>query len=102
MEIMKPALTAEEWAKGKPGVFGWDDGSAFVDWRNGTTGAEAPHAIAAVCLHGKSFGFTWDDVEMVRNAVGMIESEWGSDGNMGGPLLDVADRIAALLPPREK
>ena len=55
-----------------------------------------PHALAALALHGQPFGFTWDDVELLRMF-----------GN-GDPMPhirqqcnDLADRIAALLPPRE-
>lgn len=49
---IEPALTAEEWAKGTPGVYGWDDGGVFIDWRTYSReidrpSVERPHAIIA-------------------------------------------------------
>ena len=43
--------------------------------------------VAALALHGQTFGFTWADVDALE--------ECGSAANL------IADRIAALLPPRD-
>ena len=42
------------------------------------------HGLAALCLYGQPFGFTWDDVAMLED--------------LDRP--DLASRIAALLPPK--
>ena len=54
----------------------------------------ARHATAAVALHGQPFGFTWEDVDGLRMVAQSHEA-------FGSAIEDVADRIAALLPPRE-
>jgi len=83
---MKPALTAEEWA-------------SFPNWPL----AELPsnddlplyypskHGIAAANLHGQPFGFTREDVRVLRQEAGYYH-----DG-----IADLADRIEALLPPED-
>lgn len=60
------------------------------------------HALAALALCGQPFGFTHDDVEFVRSMEG---SEWDRFGpteyrQMAVRLQSIADRIAALLPPK--
>lgn len=44
-------------------------------------------AVAALCLHTQTFGFSWEDVDALRSA---------SRPTLG----NLADRISALLPPR--
>lgn len=58
------------------------------------------HGTAALLLHGQPFGFTWEDVDTLRYEA---ESEWlgVSSPNPGDILSSIADRIGALLPPRE-
>lgn len=53
------------------------------------------HALAALALHGQIFGFTREDVQILRT----IELEY----IQGGPfsLTSMADRIEALLPPAD-
>lgn len=99
MSEIKPALTPEEWAD-KSAVRPWGifdnviDEASFRD-----LGPEGKHAAAALCLHGQPYGFTWEDVVLlmaeVSTLTGYIDEEedahWRS----------LADRIAALLPPRE-
>lgn len=104
---IKPALTPEEWyrptldhAQGidashfalAPG------GKCYLFDREGSyeLDSEERHASAAICLYGQPFGFTWKDVEALR----------ALDATILGPGLfravqNLADRIAALLPPRE-
>lgn len=60
------------------------------------------HALAALALHGQPFGFTWGDVDWIRAAAGQLLDEFDrlrADHATG--LNAIADRIAALLPPRE-
>lgn len=59
---------------------------------------EDRHRVAALCLHGQPFGFTWDDVEMIRWAADVIQDE-GINLQRAMDLRFTADRIAALLPP---
>lgn len=64
------------------------------------------HAIAALALHEQPFGFTWEDVDSCRAQAEEFESYHDSDLDLGSyeNMLywqDLADRIAALLPPRE-
>jgi hypothetical protein len=96
---IQPALTAEEWAKGAPGVYGWDDGGVFIDWRDGEQqDVERPHAVAAALLHGQPFGFTRKDADVVRDAAIVC-----SDGAaLSAWLNGLAARIEALLPPEGK
>lgn len=50
------------------------------------------HALAALCLHEQPFGFTRDDVAMIRG-------EAADRGVHGAEWSNLADRIEALLPP---
>lgn len=114
---IKPALTPEEWGKQlgasayiHPRDGGEDlDGKAFLGRGNGALlvaydggYARQPvddrHALAALALHDQPFGFTWEDVDALRCGADMIEDEWG--GEPAPDLLNLADRIAALVPPR--
>lgn len=82
---MKPALTAEECA--------W---VRQMDAEGSNAGIHLPrHAQAAYNLFGQPFGFTREDVEMVRNEAGN-NSTGSADGAAWNSL---ADRIEALLPP---
>lgn len=55
------------------------------------------HAIAAICLKDQPFGFTQEDVELLRfladEAARYRNDDEGDEGH------DLADKIAALLPP---
>lgn len=44
--------------------------------------------------------FTWEDVDGLRSLADSLSNNLGAVAV--GPLLDLADRIAALLPPRAK
>lgn len=56
------------------------------------------HALAALCLYGQEFGFTQADVDLLTF---VARDEWnGDEMEIGRALLSIANRIAALLPPR--
>ena len=96
MPEVQPALTPAEWKEFLPGsqsdvadAVDDADETMLVERRRRDTAEAAMtarryNAAAALALHGQPFGFTWEDVERCRD--------------LG--LNDLADRIAALLPPR--
>ena len=103
--VILPALTPEEW-----------EAFAAKDERRGAAGADDPrerHALAAKCLHGQPFGFTEEDVRDERQAYHdavVLARHYREGGNEGLRLaciaraarhFDRANRIEALLPPRE-
>lgn len=113
MSDVKPALTAEEWAdfesygvelsEGSDGVLVQSVSSrgrldiepaegtiATVDNEDGSR-----HALAALCLHGQPFGFTREDVELLRAVADAIQYDPTEDR----VLRSLAKRIEALLPP---
>lgn len=68
------------YAKGEVDVDGWTDA----------------RLLAGKALHGQPFGFTWDDVDALRATAAVF-----GGGGAGPTLSSLADRITALLPPRE-
>lgn len=87
---IKPAMSAEDWAARSPIIDGemtWvdDDGSPVV-W----TPAER-HGLAARCMLGQPFGFTREQVQLLRDSV-----DWPDDDD---PLLRLADILESYLPP---
>lgn len=101
---IQPALTPEEWRYAICGLV-WDHDLAYLSVPD-VDNPRRPlgeHATAAFCLHGQPFGFTWEDVDALRR--GHAEEHGsGCVASLGDPpcsLLSLADRIAALLPPRE-
>lgn len=106
-----PALTPEEWATGVVAGDEDEESASIADgavicsgpspddefvWGSAMFTGPRRHALAALALHGQSFGFTWEDVDALRDAA-------DSPDLTGGWLYeDLADRIAALLPPREE
>lgn len=108
---IKPALTPEEWANPAGRIDGWIDLDAGrIDVMLGgpasptrDTGRDR-HALAAVLLDGQPFGFTWEDVDTLRDIAINDVPELNEEGSAFNPepeLASIADRIAALLPPRE-
>jgi hypothetical protein len=106
---LEPALSAEQWARG--GVIGngfrsWavNEGCIAFEGISGRPPNELPylvdtrecHALAALCLHGRPFGFTHEDVRELREALEMNHA-----GILGPRTASLADRIEALLPPKE-
>lgn len=110
----EPALTGEEWTGAEPAMRrdGWliyhsppRDGESAGSWLCiqdpgeplGTTiRPEHRHAVAALALHGQTFGFTWADVDRIGALCLGI-----ADDDRRAALADTAARIAALLSPRE-
>jgi hypothetical protein len=65
---------------------------------------EHPHAMAALCLYRQTYGFTREDVEILR-AIGTSQLVGGRNTDINRTIRDrangLADRIAALLPPSD-
>lgn len=88
-----------------------EDGDTLVTDAGVELSAEDRLATAALCLRDQPFGFTWDDVDNLRDLADWLarvpveafdNDEVRSrhkEGNDG--LRELAGRIAALLPPRE-
>ena len=115
---MKPAMTKEEWADGpnELGYFDWEMG--IVDTSGHfLTPMDFRHKLAAFTLHNQPFGFTREDVALVRDAVVELctrdtgvrfaddrdyrEIVVDYDEVAAHPGTSLADRIEALLPPEE-
>ena len=113
MSGIESALTREEWMRNKfyddpadphTSVHGPSSacGSVYLmhnSWDNTADfSIERVQALAAMCLYGQDYGFTWEDVDEIR-----LEAR--TAGYMGlyaaAFMEDLADRIEALLPPRE-
>jgi hypothetical protein len=105
MSEIRPAIAAEHW----PERLAAHARLGFAEtW-------EDMHDAAALALYGQSFGFTWADVDAVRECAEAWRREQvdyadsmdaaPSDSPGYGRMLDLmgslADRIAALLPPRK-
>jgi hypothetical protein len=111
---VKPALTPEEWQERQEydpahGDWGHEDCEVCElarRWFAGASPAER-HAAAARALHGQPFGFTWEMVDLLRKIADEMHEaiNAGADAPMvsetGVDVGTIADRIAALLPPRE-
>lgn len=109
-----PALAASEWKERRASRPGEDDGvhvvvAPYVEDRhrglvvsahysNASVHDDLRHALAALCLHDQPFGFTWEDVDALREAL-------SCSGTVSSPddlprAETTVDRIEALLPPR--
>lgn len=107
MSEIPPAMTPDEW-EGKGFRLGACSTMGFrYDWVDielddcgrdcmcHALDAGERHKAAAACLHNQPFGFAQGDVENLRH----IGNSPACGPARGGALLDLADRIAALLPP---
>ena len=107
---MKPAMTAEEWAKVRePLVVEWAQ-----DLPPKRLDQEFRHGLAARCLHEQEFGFTREDVVDERQAYhdAVVLARHYQDIDMEEQRLacrerarrhmERAERIEALLPPEPK
>jgi hypothetical protein len=89
-----PALTKEEWKaaiRDRAGMAAavqraWGDDEHRGD----------EHALAALLLVYKPYGFTWEDVEAIRRC-----AEFAGPDDDSERALSAAARIGALLPPRK-
>jgi hypothetical protein len=95
MSKVQKALSDEHWAEFlalEPGT--WARESYGDDWAEGA-------ALVALLMHGQPFGFTWEDVDAIRNAANALHAS-PAFGLLATPekLFRVAERIEALLPPR--
>ena len=92
---IRPALTPEEWANTKPIVLAIGKEPELMVL------SEWAHKAAALCLAHKPFGFTWEDVDAIRVTADALEHD-GLGVALAVPALrSIADRIAAILPPRK-
>lgn len=108
MSEIKPALTPEEWTE-----FGRLP-NLPIAWKDEPIPEEMRHFLATLLLHDQPFGFTWKDFDNVREAVrdfdrlvglakrgGLTANELTAYERWNSDVRDLADRIAALLPPRD-
>ena len=107
---MKPALSWDEWERGMGDVLNGyaSEDLGVIDIRAdlGHHSLQGGiHKLAAFCLEGQPFGFTREDVEMLREEAGTIALDSGMDRDAWAiaakNLTNLADRIEALLPPED-
>lgn len=93
---IQPALSAEEWAS-----FIEHGARVQVGIGNPTGRMYSPmfHGCAAVALQGQPFGFTHADVDLLRSFA--RASIAGEVPHAAAAARSLADRIEALLPPRQ-
>lgn len=99
-----PALSAEEWAEvyqmSTIPLFNYLSASEHASLTR-----RQRHAAAALLLHQQSFGFTREDVARIREAAQTMQwsAIWmGEDDKSPAAMLRaLAERIAALLPPKK-
>lgn len=84
---MKPALSPQEWATGTDMDFDY----ALHHGRR--------HGIAARLLYGQPFGFTREDVKLLRDPWHVPYSDTDEPNDPLPDFRGLADRIEALLPP---
>jgi hypothetical protein len=96
-----PALTAEQWAalelRAVTGDAAVDEDDGYLHTQDVLWVGKERQGIAALALHGQPFGFTWEDVDRLRYIAERVPMERVGDDE---GLSNIADRIAALLPPR--
>jgi|SRR5579872_1655754 len=115
-ETVRPALTAEEWRtaavrRSDTGIPPLTEAYIYAGSLNAARGDDAVmidkaalHALAALALHEQPFGFTRDDVKLLRGPAYSALLEVARDGEesaLADDALALARRIAALLPPEE-
>ena len=105
------ALTPEEWARGEfwredVGIETYihphanrEDRPLVVTVHSGGSAIierSVRRPLAALLLHGQPFGFTWEDVDALS-----FRGDGYDECHDQDRLESLADRIAALLPPKE-
>ena len=89
-----PALTPEQWEEyDKPKL---DRDIECATHEVGYYTPPSRHGLAALALHEQPFGFTWGNVDLLRTVAE------DSPAAHAERLRELADRIAALLPPRAR
>lgn len=110
---IRPALTAEEWPRLAYTAESSDDrlslsDDCVLDSDGGIVAyPEERHALAALALYGQPFGFTRADVDLLRELANPMACGARRDGitddapafQAAFRVANLADRIAALLPP---
>ena len=120
-----PALTPEEWEHpSNAREIGWACSEVFVG-EGSSLDNVTRHGLAALCLYGQPYGFTWEDVDRVNTVADHFQraidhpphtDDWHQSIHASGltakeffarqiakdvtPWRSLADRLAALLPPR--
>jgi hypothetical protein len=107
---VKPALTPEEWSAKEYYRENSDQVKLcgkYLSVNNDESetcslhDSEARHALAALALHEQPFGFTWDDLMVLYEAVRAAERAAPYGNELADQLRPIRDKIAALLPPRD-
>jgi hypothetical protein len=102
---IKPALTPRQWQYEEVqdedgdrmfGISEHGDLRVYPGYRDWFEGQER-HALAALALHSTPQGFTWEDVDAVREALRDLS---GWEQETADRLRTLATRIESLLPPR--
>jgi hypothetical protein len=100
-EPVEAALGPAEWAEG---LYRGAEGEARID-ADGALRAEGAfrgderRSLGALALHREAHGFTWHDVDFIRATVLADDVHSPDDWFV---LQRLGERIAALLPPRER
>lgn len=108
---IRSALSPKEWAEVAAAERGDFNRAPMIYLRaiehrgTGPHQLDRPHALAALALHDQPFGFTWEDVDLLLRAAGAVEQESAdcpvfAPSEVPASFRELADRIAALLPPR--
>lgn len=110
--MIEPALTVEEWADLK-GPLADATRVLSIGWvaKDGTVTNADRRAVAAACLDGEEYGFTWEDVKTARlgYASAVILARAAQDRGdeesrqeyiaLAKRHISTADRLEALLRP---
>lgn len=96
-EDVKPALTPDEWANelSEAGTLL----AARLEWAGDEAGIDdglSRHALAALCLHGQTFGFTRADTEALESMM-----RYDATPDEVARCRSLASRLSALLPPEK-
>lgn len=110
--MIPPALTAEEWelkefsVGGRDVLFGFQSslGLLRLGWNgDALRPVENSHPLAALALYGQPFGFTREDVDLIRHVEEVNDSDMYSlSVEKLAQYSSLADRIEALLPPEQR
>lgn len=99
---IKPALTPEEWEVHGDQAMVTEHWCEMVLRGRKTTWEERTHALAALCLHGQSFGFTREgDVKLLQGILWHLTATNQLTPEARRHLAHLTDRIEALLPPEK-